>query len=454
MRGGFEVELAGERSALVGIESWLQSNGYRSHRTGSSPDAETGTVPLVRLRHLQDDLRIGELPESSRGNDEQVATAALIPSGAASCLPMALALGLDDVLLFPGDDALLIHQLDRLSELTLMRREAGLRGDAGRSMSPNRSRSPAKKALTDLTRAPLRVLIVGPPAQPKVRLAEALGKAIISFADTVAIAKRRLAHDTMDLVVLSVQTERALAALEQWEQPQERSAPHTIALLDTSLLDGRDPVAWMSQRGISDIIAPDMPTERLRLRLEHWHQVCVAKRRLVDVHGSILPEVAQDAATGLPTLDFLIAYLDARRDSDPERPTSLIAFRLVDLWRVAESFGYAMATELLAEMGHRVSQAVRLLDLVAYCGNGRVVVAVDVADRVTAESIADRVARRVEEQLSKWLNRPLEIEPNVAAPIGSDVAASIETLINATEGNTTGQPPVNRVGSDTVLVEN
>ena len=401
MRGGFAVELVGDGRALSDLEHWLVVRGYQV--TGStiadSFESDGQALAPVRLIHLSGDDSARQLSaQISAGRSAGIATAASALPGDGCARATALAVGCDDIVEFPGDECLLAHQLDRLYELARTRREVSLRNEAARALMPRQVGPSSRAAVSRLSQAPLRVLLAGPPAQPKVRLAEALGKATISFTDGLESAMRMIDHEPMDLVVLSLQSAEALQSLGKSRMPRRRSAPYAIALMEPSLLKGVDLVEWMQEHQIADVISPTVSVEQLRLRLEHWHQICIGKRNLLEVDRIACLPV--DAVTGCVTQDYLTAYLELRRQRNPSDPLALIRFGCANLWQIAGRAGYGMATELLAEMAQITSNAVRLMDLVAYCGNGQVLVSLDVERASDLEGIADRVSEELEAELA------------------------------------------------------
>ena len=402
MRGGFVVELSGGEKAFGALEPWLVNHGYRVTRPiecSRDDDASVSAAPLVRILHLTADSSIKDLSARlAHIRSAGVATAAYITPGDTHGLSAALAVGCDDVVELADDDRVLARQLDRLYELARTRREIHLREEAARALVRGKSKRPAGPVAARLSSSPLRVLLAGPPAQPKVRLADALGKATISFADSYQSAVRMIGNEPMDLLVLSMQSGEALRSLDKVRLPRQRNAPFVVVLADPAVHAGLDLVPWMSEHHIADVLSPTLPVEQLRLRLEHWHQIGIGKRRLLSTDG--LVGVPLDAITGSATQEFLTAYLDLRRRREATDRPALVRFSFSNLWQTAERCGYAMATELLAEMAQITSNAIRLLDLVAYCGNGHFLVSVDAATSTDLESIASRVSAQLESELA------------------------------------------------------
>ncbi|MCB2055231.1 MAG: hypothetical protein KDE35_13435 [Geminicoccaceae bacterium] len=412
-------------------------------------------------------------------------TAAVRAAGSESDCSRATAIGCDDVLTFPAADTLITHQLDRLHALARLRQEIALRqkvGEAWRSAQPSGVRSPSTPEHTagergagvdpgNRTRAAdggggssveqemragrpappdparrardpvvgrtlrpvaarravsLKVLIVGPPAQAKVRLAESVGQASVSFVENAAGAARMTSHEAFDLVVLCLSSAGALDDCGGWSSSSSGNGPHGLVLYDPSVVGDEAALAWSRERGLDDCLSTALSVERLRIRLEHWRQMSLGRRRLTDMTGTTAPPEAREPATGLVTQDYLSAY-GAISFASRGGVLGGVIVQCTDLFAVSQADGFAATTDLLHRLAHHIRAAVRVIDVAGYCGNGRFAVLAEADDREDLERIRERIVEACAPVLRVDGTPPALASASALLRRGDDVARFLVT---------------------------
>ncbi|MEZ5825713.1 MAG: hypothetical protein R3C97_13520 [Geminicoccaceae bacterium] len=456
------IELIGDDIEIAGIERWLEENDRRlvcaSIDEPASIDTREQTVirlfvigPSTPARAIGQRLR-----EDSR---DGVVTAACVAPDDRTAMSKALALGLDDVLVFDHewfplrsraagiaaahaassdmsegtsalapdtrdaetDDRRRRRQLAHLAMLAKARRETVMRAKAALLLRPGEKRQ--RRAHHAPGSAPsTHVLLVGPPSQAKVRIGEALGTASITHTETVAAAQRLLAHERFDIAILGAHDERSRRTLQAWPCTRRRSDPLVLGIVDRRQLGGAALDDWMKEHGVIDVLDTSMTLEELRLHLNFWQQFACVRKRLIGQPEPASNDEDSQAQTvpGAVSRDLFQAYLEQRRQIDGKGLCPVFTLRLEDLWDIGQEHGYETASALLERMVSSVLESLSLFDLAAYCGNGQLIAMLGGCDGnplEAAEAAASRALERVRENVGELAHtRPhFSAEPRLLA---------------------------------------
>ena len=403
------IELIGEDAEIAGIGQWLEQNGRRLVRSSIEEPVAAGSGEriVIRLFVIGPTTSARAISQRLRhDNREGVATAGCVAPQDRTALSKALALGLDDVLVFDRnrfplasrqagiasqlsgsgeeqhdgvedeeDDHRLHRQLRHLALLACARMETVMRDSAARMLRPvpggSRTTRPAAGPVTP---PPLSVLLVGPPSQAKVRINEALGPVSVSHAETVAAAQRILTHERFDIAVLGAHDERSQRTVQAWPVTDRRSDPLVIGIVDRKQLAGEALEAWMQRHRVMDAITTSMTLEEVRLHLHFWQEFARVRARLLGHSQSMPADACSEQAPGAVSRDFFQACVEQRRKGGNTDLCPVFTLRLEDLWDIGEEHGYDTAGELLGRMVSSVLESLSMFDLAAYCGNGQLIV--------------------------------------------------------------------------------
>jgi GGDEF domain-containing protein/DNA-binding response OmpR family regulator len=408
MRHGFPVEIIEARTdSLSSLAEWLAASGYqpRRRRVGDLGRTAPGScVRLVEITAGESAARLAAL--TRRGAGEHVAVAAIVPESDEVSLSKALAVGPDDLLPYPFDADDLVVRLDALQQLGRARAVLAERNRTfARFAAPPAADGAAKPApLRRRAATPERprVLVVGPASQHKVKVGEALGRALINYADSLEKARGALATGNFDMVVLLGTNLAARRDLLSWPEIIEKlmagqSAPTTLLVLDAA--SGGDQLEVrrrLAHLPVADRLVLPQPAELVRARMDFWLAFVALQGQLLSPPAGELSGLCHDGLTSLFNHGYFLEHLRAI-DLAPPHHRAMLVIELVNLARLNESAGHAMANRYLAALGPTLRRNVRAEDLPAYLGAGRFAVLLD----DVAPGAATQVGRRLERLLGR-----------------------------------------------------
>jgi two-component system cell cycle response regulator len=358
--GAAIAALGGEPADLVLIDAWLEGG-------------------MTLLTQIKADPYLRYLP---------VAIAA--PEEAAAAGAHALALGADDVLVLPIEDAELYARIRALSRLATMeierrRREAVL-SHFGVAPPPEMPGVPAIDRIG--------ILLIGPAGGDQIQVMTALGgAATAAYAETVESALERLRRDDLDVALITgtsdyAELQRLCAAIRA-----------DVDLFDLPvLLIGRPeafperalPFEW----GVSDVLFQPFQPEVLRLRVQGWVRQQRLRRRLRGCpDGNHLPPTT-DRLTRLYGHGFLHGYVEylIQENLRSQTPLALASLDVVGMGQINRLHGYAAGDRILAQLGGMIARISRAQDLPARLGGDRFCLVINGAAAEDAAAAGQRIA--------------------------------------------------------------
>jgi two-component system cell cycle response regulator len=312
------------------------------------------------------------------------------PSAVAS---HALALGADDLLTLPIEDAELYARIRAVSRLAVMEAERERRATVLAQFGLRSSaETPSVPALDRLA-----ILLIGPAGANQVQVMTALsGAATAAYAETAESALERLRRDDIDLALITAGHDefplRDLAAAIR-SDPELFDLPLLVVGRRDRFGDRADLFDW----GLSDVLLQPFEPEVLRLRVQGWVRQQRLRRTLrLGLHGSD-PSPAIDRLTRLFGHGFLHAYVD-HVIADGARDGAALAvagFAVAGMTRINQAVGYPVGDRMLAELGAGILRSSRAEDLAARYGGDRFCVVLDGADAEEARVVGERIAEIV-----------------------------------------------------------
>ena len=357
----------------------------------AGPLVTTGTEALAQARALRPDVVvIGEHPADmtalacALALKEQADTAD-VPvflvgtEWQAAALPLLQQAGVDDVLAWPSERAVLASRLRPLVRLSTMRAELEHRtaaaGHFGLTVSDH---------------------VDAPAERPQVLVA---GTAMAADADLTTAATLYEADDLtarriFDCLVIGVDgsPDPALDICAQIRRnprlfnlpvilllPAEAMADAERAyMLGASLVLPRAPEAEALQWALATLV---------RRQQRRW-----ALRRAFD--RTRLPALLSADLPELYTRDFLLAYLNGRIETARRqgKPLTVIHFAFGGVARIEEEFGSAAGNHLRHQLGQWITSLVRAEDLATHLGGARFAVALPDTPLDEAQIVMHRIA--------------------------------------------------------------
>jgi two-component system, cell cycle response regulator len=312
------------------------------------------------------------------------------PEEAAPVASHALALGADDVLVPPLEDAELFARICALSRVAAMeverrRRESVLR-QFGVAPAPETPGVPA----TDR----LGILLIGPAGGDQIQVMAALGgAATAAYAETGESALERLRRDDLDVALLTGvadhdDLQRLCAAIRA-----------DLALFDLPVLLIARPEAFPDRSlpfewGISDVLFQPFQPEVLRLRVQGWVRQQRLRRRLRGCRGGgQAPPTTIDGLTRLYSHGFLHGYLEQliAQNLRSRTPLAVVGFDVAGMSQINRTHGYAAGDRVLAQLGALLARSSRAEDLPARLRDDRFCLIIDGASAAEAASVAERL---------------------------------------------------------------
>ncbi|GAA0569378.1 diguanylate cyclase domain-containing protein [Caenispirillum bisanense] len=306
----------------------------------------------------------------------------------AEALPLLQRIGVDDVLSWPSERAVLGPRLRPLVRLSTMRAELEHRTAAAGRFG---------LAVSDHVDAPAerpQILVAGTEADQAQVRAAAVTDAELTSAATLYEADDLMARRIFDCLVIGVDgsPEPALDICAQIRRnprlfnlpvilllPTETPADVERAyLLGASLVLPRQPSAAALEWALATLV---------RRQQRRW-----ALRRAFD--RTRLPALLSADLPELYTRDFLLAYLNGRIETARRqgKPLTVIHFAFGGVARIEEEFGSAAGNHLRQQLGQWITSLVRAEDLAAHLGGARFAVALPDTPLEEAQIVMHRIA--------------------------------------------------------------
>ncbi len=316
----------------------------------------------------------------------------------------ALALGCADALAFPLRDDELRLRVAALSALALAHREHQRRQALLATYAEPAVRSSRARAESEPPRA--EVLLVGPAGEQQVRIANGVGPATLSYADSAAIARRMLKERRFDLLVVTLAEPGAAPLVEPGSDPFAALTRDCAKLLAGSLPDAGG-TADAIAAGFDDLVPLSDGPEAIRLRFEFWRHLQRLRRSLREPERHPGARYALDAPSGLFHEGFLLDHL-AERFARAEGPLRqpIVVLCLAGLDGLGRAHGHGPASRLVARAGDALRRAIRAEDLAAHLGRGQFVVALVAEDPSTGGPVLERLRGALTSALAGHLDGP------------------------------------------------
>jgi GGDEF domain-containing protein/DNA-binding NarL/FixJ family response regulator len=325
----------------------------------------------------------------------------------------ALALGCADALAFPLRDDELRLRIAALAALAVAHREQERRAALLATYAEPAARTSRARAGQEPPRA--EVLVVGPAGEQQVRIANGVGPATLSYADSAAIARRMLAERRFDLLVVTL-AEAGDAPLIEPGSGQLATLTRDCAKLLAGPLPGAAGVAAAIAAGFDDVVAVPEGPEAIRLRFEFWLNLQRLRRSLREPERHPGARYALDAPSGLFHEGFLLDHLSDRfaRAEGPLRQP-IVVLSLAGLDGLGRACGHGPASRLVARAGEVLRRAIRAEDLAAHLGRGQFVVVLAGEDASTAGAVPARLRAHLTAALAQELAGPPPVSIGAAA---------------------------------------
>ena len=357
---GAALAALGESADMVLIDAWLEGG-------------------MTLLTQVKADANLRYLPVVIAAPEDAVAVAA-----------HALALGADDVLVLPIEDAELFARVRALSRLASMelerrRREAVL-SQFGVTPPPEMPGVPAIDRIG--------ILLIGPAGGDQIQAMTALGgAATAAYAETAESALERLRRDDLDVALITGSRDhgdlqRLCAAIRADVDLLE--LPVLLIGRPDAFPDRALPFDW----GVSDVLFQPFQPEMLRLRVQSWVRQQRLRRRLRGAFdGNQLPPTT-DRLTRLHGHGFLHGYVEhlIRENQRGQTPLALASFDVLGMGQINRLHGYATGDWILAHLGGIIARTSRAEDLPARLGGDRFCVVIDGGSREDAATAGHRIA--------------------------------------------------------------
>jgi diguanylate cyclase (GGDEF)-like protein len=300
----------------------------------------------------------------------------------------ALALGADDVLVLPVEDAELrarTRALARLAGMEIERR----RRDAllAQFDVPLAIETPGVPAIDRVG-----ILLIGPAGGDQVQVMTALGgAATAAYAETADSAIERLRREDLDVALITTgrdhpEMQRLCAAIRS--DPELFDLPVLLVGRAHHFADRALPFAW----GVSDVLFQPFHPEVLRLRVQSWVRQQRLRRHLRSGLARTAP--ATDHLTRLYGHGFLHTYIDhlIEQSASTGAGLALVGLAVVQMEQINRLHGYAAGDRVLAAIGDVLARTSRAEDLPARLGGDRFCLVINHATAADARTAAERIA--------------------------------------------------------------
>jgi GGDEF domain-containing protein/CheY-like chemotaxis protein len=340
--------------------------------------------------------------------------AALARRDNVAAISQALALGCDEALAFPLLDAELRLRLSALAALAVAEREAGRRAAllAGYAEDGRPGSRPRPMAREPAPRA--EVLLIGPASEHQVRIANGVGPATISYAESAPVARRVLGERRFDLLVVTMADGQEVPTFLP-ATPGLALATRDCANILAGPLLAEGAIAKAVDGGFDAVVTlPDTP-EAIRMRIEFWLRLQRLRAALREPRRHAGADLALDAPSALFHEGFLLDHIaDWFRTAPPRARLAVVALALTGLPEVGRLRGHALTSRLVARTGAALRRLTRPEDLPAHLGRGQFIIAL----ASDSNGAAPIVAARLQAELCHELAADLGNEPSIIVGSG------------------------------------
>ena len=380
-----------EREPEQGAESLSQKLGKRGYHVRT---ARTGVEALTMAAAGEFELAVIDadgadgfgLPDAIRRGASTGDMSVLMISGVVP--PQTR--GIDDVLLRPYPDILLLKRLEALVRLHVMRGEWAQRVRTSAEFGVNN----LADADPDLEINDARVLLAGGNKSLIGRIASAVGGvADIAVAASPSEVMHRLLETEFDAVLAAVE-DKAVPVLDTIgdirRTPSLVSLPLMLFAGPNSFADPEDPF----RAGADDVVyhpwvAADIARRTMiQIRQRRCRQMMRRHYRAPRATGTT------DGLTGLYSHAFLHAHLKRLLEAARRRGTALSVgvLEIADIARINGAVGYVAGDDVLRQMGGLISALLRGQDLPARDGGNRFCVVLPSTGLDQARTVMSRLA--------------------------------------------------------------
>jgi two-component system cell cycle response regulator len=298
-----------------------------------------------------------------------------------------LALGADDVLVLPIEDAELRARAGAHARLTGMeierRRRDALLAQFG---APAPAETPGMPAVDRIG-----ILLIGPAGGDQVQVMTALGgAATAAYAETSDAAIERLRRDDLDVALVTSghdhhDLQRLCAAIRN--DPELFDLPVLLVGRAHHFPDRALPFQW----GVSDVLFQPFHPELLRLRVQAWVRQQRLRRHLRGGLLNLAPTT--DRLTRLYGHGFLHAYVGHLIDQSARGGGTLavVGLAVAGMGQINRVHGYAAGDRVLAAIGGVLARTLRAEDLPARLDGDRFCLVINHATAADARAAAERI---------------------------------------------------------------
>lgn len=341
--------------------------------------------------------------------------AALARRDDAATISQALALGCDEALAFPLLDAELRLRLAALSAMAVAERETTRRAALLLSYADDRRAMSRRGAVAREPAPRAEVLLIGPASDHQVRIANGVGPATISYADSAAAARRVLGERRFDLLVVTLADGRDTPTMLPGAPGLAAHTRDCAKLLAGPLL-AEKAVTLAVEGGFDAVIPlPDTP-ESIRMRIDFWLRLQRLRAALREPRRHAGASLALDAPSGLFHEGFLLDHIaDRFGTARPGVRLGIVVLALAGLAEAGRLRGHAVTSRLVARVGETLRRLTRPEDLPAHVGRGQFVIALS-SDHGGAAPV---VAARLQAELCHELADDLAVEPSIVVSAGT-----------------------------------
>ncbi|MCR8546816.1 diguanylate cyclase [Salipiger sp. P9] len=305
----------------------------------------------------------------------------------------ALAAGADDVIARPLDELVLLARLRSLLRARHAEDELRLRDDTRRALGL--AEPPAG------LQVPARIAVVPVQADIPVRAGiAALRTRLPDRFETLRPDQALRDDGPLPEVFVIVDTGSAPGAgLSLLTQLRASPSFRQSAIVYVTRPDCRREAASALDLGANDLLAGGFDPEELVLRLPKQ----IARKRTADRlranmrHG--LRAAVTDPLTGLYNRRYALPHLArlSERAAAQRRPYALLLADLDHFKRINDTHGHAAGDAVLVELARRMTENLRVADLVARIGGEEFLVAMPDTDEAAAQRTAERLCRVIAE---------------------------------------------------------
>lgn len=388
-------ELARQKPDLILIEASRLGDEMRSFLTDLRAQPATADLPVVAIGHF----------------------------GSSAARMEVLALGADDALEKPLNDALLLARIRSLLRARDADMELRLREDTNRALGFAEG--------TEAFQAAPRVAYVAYDIAEAIPMANSLRTATRADVRTLDPAQA-LAAQTVepppDVFVVDARAGnphhdegrifRLLADL------RSRSSYRHCAQLLIAPDEAEDLAAMALDLGANDIARSDASVAEIGWRVARLGQQKSRLDRLRDTVQSGLRAAVTDQLTGLYNRRYALPHLDslAQKSRDRHQPFAIMVLDIDHFKQINDTYGHAVGDAVLVEIADRLRGNLRAIDLVARVGGEEFLVAMPDTSVEQALGAAERIRRLVNcaPFAAHGADKPIAVSLSIGVAMGGE----------------------------------